>query len=110
GSRPGIARRPGEPEAVDGERVPARLEQLAEPHLAAVGCLLEAVVVGDDAARRQVAPLRRDLFDRPPQPGLGFEQPIALATVLVGLAWKTNTRVNVSHLLASVWLVLNGAA
>ena len=68
-----VARIPREHEAVDDERVLARLEQLAEPHLAAVGRLLEAVVVRDDAARRQRTTLRGDLFDRPPQPGLGFQ-------------------------------------
>ena len=64
---------PREHEAVDDERVFPRLEQLAEPHVASVGRLLEAVVVGNDAASRQRAALRCDLFDRPPQPDLGLE-------------------------------------
>jgi hypothetical protein len=108
-SGPGVARVPREHEAVDDERVLARLEQLAEPDLAPVGRVLEAVVVGHGAARRQPAPLRRDLLDRPPQLGLGTEQAIALATVLLGLAGETNARVHVGHLGAFSCVVRDGA-
>jgi hypothetical protein len=54
-----------EHEAVDDQRVLAGLEQLAEPHLAAVRRLLEAVVVGNDTAWGQRAPLGGHVFDRP---------------------------------------------
>src|SRR5581483_5014337 len=79
----------------------ARLEQLAEPYLGAVRRLLEAVVVRNDSAQRERPPLCRDVFDRLPQPGLGFEQTVALATVFLRLAREANARIHVSHFLAS---------
>src|SRR5262249_45116736 len=95
GPGPRVARPAREHEAVDDERVLAGLEQLGEPDLAAARAgLLEAVVLGDDATRRQRAPLCRDALDRAPQLDLGLEEPVALAAVVLGLAGEANAGIH----------------
>jgi hypothetical protein len=67
---------------------------VGEPHLAApADGPLEAVVVRDGPARRQLAPLCGDALDRPSKLDLGLEQPIACAAVLAGLAGEAGVRV-----------------
>src|SRR5438309_6590915 len=82
----GVARPAREHEAVDHERVPARLEEVGEPNLAAtLDGLLEDVVGGDRSPRRQSAPFRGDALDRPPELDLRLEELVAGAAVLAGL-------------------------
>jgi hypothetical protein len=90
GAGPGVARVARKHEAVDDERVPPGGEQLREPHSAVIGDLLEGVVLGEDAARRQCPPQLRDPLGRPPQLDLGFEQAVALAAVVVGFAGEAD--------------------
>ena len=93
-SRPGVARPARKHEAVEDERVLARLEERGEPHLAAaVRDLLEAVVIRDGAARRQGAPLRGDPLDRAPELDLGVEELVACTPVLPGLAGEADVMV-----------------
>ena len=82
-ARPRVARIAREHEAVDDERILARREELGEPDLAAaLGGVLEAVVLRNRAAKRERAPLRGYALDRAPQLDLGLEEPVALAAIL----------------------------
>jgi hypothetical protein len=95
--RPGrrVARVAREHEAVDHERVLARLEEFGQAHLTPVaGRLLEAVVLRDRAAGRQRAALGRDALDRAPELHLGLEQAVAVPAVLAGLAREADAGVH----------------
>lgn len=57
---------------------------------AALHRLLEPVVLGDGAARRQRASLRGDSLDRPTDLDLGFEEPISRVAVLLGFTGEAD--------------------
>jgi hypothetical protein len=77
--------------AVDDERVLAGREQPRERHLGRAAVrqrVVEDVVLGYDAARRQLPSGRGDGLDRAAQLGLLLEQPIARGPVLGRLSWE----------------------